>query len=415
MNICEELMGKYQRMRRLSMRRGKRGMSLAVVVIIMVVLAIAGLSMLSMGRYYRLHSFSDTDRTSARLAADAGVSRALSGMNQKIKVKPWSSATLPTGTEMLPQTNSGVTYTVGGDLASGFSVSSVGTCRNATKKIKATLRLAGLFDYGMYVKSGIELKNGVYVDGYNYAPDDPGLKIGTLSTLSSTVNLRSDATVDGQVLVGFGGDPDDVVNMQSGASATDGTYAMAQTWFPPDVPVPDYLVALPSQGTLGGATTVATSVKYNDVHVPAYETVTIDGPVEMYILGNLILEEGAEMRIVDAATNPNASLTIYVTGDIEGKNSSALNNLTNDAHKLTIYGLPTCDRIQLKNSGQFYGTIYAPYADVVFHNSLEMFGALVANSFTQMVAADFHYDASLGHVGINDAGAHFVIERWEEE
>ncbi len=68
----------------------------------------------------------------------------------------------------------------------------------------------------------------------------------------------------------------------------------------------------------------------------------------------------------------------------------------------------------LKTEPIFYGAIYAPNADVRSHNSVEMYGEIVANSFIQDVSANLHYDASLRDVNINDEGVRFVVKHWCE-
>jgi choice-of-anchor A domain-containing protein len=101
-------------------------------------------------------------------------------------------------------------------------------------------------------------------------------------------------------------------------------------------------------------------------------------------------------------------------GDLEGKNSSTINNLTQDAKKLQIYGLDGCENMQFKNSSDFYGVIYAPNADVLMNNSANLNGSVVAKSFEQMNSATFNYDASLRDAGLNDEAVRFVVARWYE-
>jgi len=59
--------------------------------------------------------------------------------------------------------------------------------------------------------------------------------------------------------------------------------------------------------------------------------------------------------------------------------------------------------------------VSAPNADVIFHNSLEMFGAIVSNSFIQKATVLFHYDVDLREISADEFGSHFVIDRWSEE
>ncbi|NIP23215.1 MAG: hypothetical protein GWN67_10220, partial [Phycisphaerae bacterium] len=92
----------------------------------------------------------------------------------------------------------------------------------------------------------------------------------------------------------------------------------------------------------------------------------------------------------------------------------AINNLTKDPSKLKIFGLDSCTNIDFKNSGTFYGAIYAPDADVHLYNSFTLYGAVVANSFLQDVNANFYYDMNLREVDATMIGVEMVIKRWSE-
>jgi hypothetical protein len=107
-------------------------------------------------------------------------------------------------------------------------------------------------------------------------------------------------------------------------------------------------------------------------------------------------------------------LTIYLADSFEGKNSSSLNNPTNDPKKLKMYGLDSCSDMKFKNSSTFYGVIYAPQTDVEFDNSADAYGAIVAKTFEQKNSADFYYDASLRDANEDDEAVRFEINRWEE-
>ena len=110
----------------------------------------------------------------------------------------------------------------------------------------------------------------------------------------------------------------------------------------------------------------------------------------------------------------DASLILYLGGDFEGKNSSTVNNETQDPQKLKIYGLDSCENIRFKNSSDFYGAIYAPNADVVMDNSANIYGSVVSKSFEQKNSATFNYDVSLRDVSTNDMTVYFTIKNWHE-
>lgn len=180
----------------------------------------------------------------------------------------------------------------------------------------------------------------------------------------------------------------------------------------PDIIVPEELAALPSGGILNDSTILSSSAKYDGINLGNNKIVVIDGEVKLYIIGDIILKNSAELQVLNGE---DASLTLYVGGNVEVKNSGVINNLSANAKKLRMYGLDGCNSIDLKNSSNFYGAIYAPEADVVMMNSADVFGAVVAKSFEQKNAATFNYDASLRDTSIDEEGIRFVITKWREQ
>jgi hypothetical protein len=102
-------------------------------------------------------------------------------------------------------------------------------------------------------------------------------------------------------------------------------------------------------------------------------------------------------------------------GNLYVDNSGAINNLTKDPTKLQIFGLDTCQNMDFKNSGTFYGAIYAPEADIHLFNSFNLYGAVVGKSFSQDMNANFYYDMNLREVDPTMIGVYLVVKRWSEE
>jgi len=249
------------------------------------------------------------------------------------------------------------------------------------------------------------------VDWYNNTEDDKIMQIGTNNTASGSVVLRNSATVYGDVVVGMGGDPGVVIN-DYGATVTGDTLALTERYVMQPVTVPEWLESLPSSGAIPNDTndtTITTSARYSSIDLGNSETVTISKDITLYITGDIILGNSAELGIEDGA-----SLILYLGGDFEGKNSSTVNNETQDAQKLKIYGLDSCETIQFKNSSDFYGAIYAPNADVVMNNSANIYGSVVSKSFDQKNSGTFNYDVTLRDVSINDEAVYFTITNWHE-
>ncbi len=397
-------------MNRLLQSTKRRGSAIPLAVVAVLILLAMGTGLLSLGLHSRIKSIRTTSDIAARSAADAGLIKALFEMNEKLKVEPWNGSSLPQETNTsLPNCDAVFSYTVTGDLGSGYTVESTGISGQAQRTVSCTLQLRGPFEAAIFTKNGMELKNSAVVDWFNYTEDDKTMQIGTNSTTAGSVILRNSATVYGDVVVGMGGEPSVVIN-DYGATVTGDTRALTERYVMQPITVPEWLQSLPSSGPIQNDTTITNSAKYSSVDLGNSETVTISGgDITIYITGDITLGNSAELGIEN-----DASLVLYLGGDFEGKNSSTVNNETQDAQKLKIYGLDSCETIRFKNSSDLYGAIYAPNADVVMDNSADMYGAVVSKSFEQRNSATFNYDVTLRDVSINDEALYFTITNWHE-
>ena len=398
------------------------GFALALVLCAVILMLIIGVGVLSVGSHSRMMGVRNSSQIAARSAADAGLTKALFTMNQHLEAKTWNDNSLPHVTnERIPNTNSSFSYNVaktttadGNDL---YRLSCMGNSGRYHKKVNCTLELKGIFEYAIWVAGTLNLKSGTTISAYNQGADDPPLQIGTNSTDSGAIMAKTGVTIDGDIVVGPGGDPDVVINNTTEAAITGETYPSLVTHKTPDVTVPQYLVDMVSSGTIGTSATLSGPAKYDTINLGGTtgydpnktDKVSVSGDVEIYVTGDLKLGNGDEVEIpIDG------SLTIFLGGNLYVDNSGAINNLTKDPTKLQIFGLDTCQNMDFKNSGTFYGSIYAPDADVHLFNSFELYGAVVANSFSQDMNANFYYDMNLREVDPTMIGVYMVIKRWSE-
>jgi len=388
----------------------KRGSAIPLAVVAVLILLAMGTGLLGLGLHSRIHSIRTASDIAARSAADAGLMKALFEMNEKLKVEPWNGSSLPQETNIsLPYCDAVFSYTVTGDLGSGYIVESTGISGQAQRTVSCTLQLRGPFEAAIFTKNGMELKNSAVVDWFNYTEDDKIMQIGTNSTTAGSVILRNSATVYGDVVVGMGGDPGVVIN-DYGATVTGDTRALTERYVMQPITVPEWLQSLLSSGPIQNDTIITNSAKYSSIDLGNSETVTISsGDITIYITGDITLGNSAELEIEN-----DASLILYLGGDFEGKNSSTVNNETQDAQKLKIYGLDSCETIRFKNGSDLYGAIYAPNADVVMDNSADIYGSVVSKSFEQRNSGTFNYDVMLRDVSINDEALYFTITNWHE-
>jgi hypothetical protein len=348
----------------------------------------------------------------ARCAADAGITQALYEMNRKLKVLPWNNSSLPgLIDEILPNTDATYSYAVTGDLTGGHFAKSIGTYGREERTISCSFPLQGVFEYALFGNQYVHLKSGGTVVPYNYGTDDAYLQVGTNNTLAGSLDLKSGAIVDGDAVIGVGGDPDAAITDESGGIKGN-TFIMPKEHELPEVTVPQWLASMPSSGTIDNNKTINNSGKYDNIDLGNNKVITIKKEVSLYIVGDVVLDNSAELRIADAN---NVSLTLFVGGNIEVKNGGVINNQSEDAKKLKIYGLNSCQNIVLKNGSDFYGAMYTPNADVVMMNSGDAYGSVIAKSVDQRNSSTFHYDVTLREVSIEDIGVRFVIKQWREE
>ncbi|MHC4069760.1 MAG: DUF7305 domain-containing protein [Planctomycetota bacterium] len=393
----------------------EKGSAIIMVMIAMVLLFVVGGGLLRIGLQSQLRAIHTASEIQARCAVDSALVEAVFEMNEKLKTLPWDDTFLPEATgKSLPGCEATYSYTVTGDIDSGYFVDAVGTSGNSIRRITAGLKLKSPFEAAIFGDESIVMKNSALVNWYNYRVGEKDLQIGTNSTDAGAIQLGNGATVNGDIVVGMGGDPDVIIDA-TWATITGDTYSMTEFYESPSVTVPQQLEDLPSGGTITNDTTITGPGKYDGINLGNSKTITIDGPVSLYIVGDIILKNSAELQVVDAVMNPDAYLTLYLGGEVEVKNSGTINNLSGDASKFQLYGLDTCQSIVLKNSSDFHGTIYAPNADVEMKNSADFYGAVIAESFVQHNSAAFNYDASLRDVNTTNWGVHFTVENWSEK
>lgn len=390
----------------------ERGSALSMVVSGLVILLLLGSGLLGLDLQSQLLAARTAAGISARSAADAGLTKALFEMNEMLQVGPWDwdDSVLPESVnERLLNCDATFSYTITGNIADGYVIESVGKSGWVERKVGSSLRLQGLFEYAIFANANIDLKANTKVDWYNYDEDNGNLQIGSHSVVPGAIELKKRSMINGDVVVGVGGDPAIVIT-DNGAIITGRIRVMVGREHVPRITVPGWLASLPSGGTIRNDTAISRSGKYDEIDLKKGRELEIEENVALYIVGDVTLGKSASIMIDD-----DTSLILFIGGDYEGKSGSSLNNETRDPGKLKVYGLESCNYMRFKNGTELYGAIYAPNAEVTFDNSADAYGSVVARRFVQRNSAAFHYDASLRDVDVDDDGVRFVVGRWSEE
>ena len=206
------------------------GYATPLVLMVVVILFVIGSGLLGIGLRSSLLSVKTASKIKARCAMDAALAKAVFEMNEKLKTVPWNDSVLPEATnESLPNSEATYSYTVTGDIASGYSVDAVGMSGSCTQRVTAGLRLEGPFGMAIFSDDGITLENSASIDWFNYSLDEKLLQVGTNSTDAGTVVLNVSAIINGDVVVGAGGDPDVVIDDLLGTITGD-TYSLTEMY-----------------------------------------------------------------------------------------------------------------------------------------------------------------------------------------
>jgi hypothetical protein len=336
----------------------------------------------------------------------------------------WSTGVQPTVSGVaLPNSQAEYSYKTAYDGTDGYTIVSVGTDRNRSRTINARLRLKGLFENAIQCRDTVILKSGTIIDAIDSTISmDPAdcsekVKIGTNSTQDDRVILNSGVVVDGDVVVGVGGDTSTVIKDLGGTY--DSSYSLSTPVefppvYPPSIFGPDMGIFVPIGGTMtiGPGGDFPATGRFSGITLRQGATLEVDGDCTLYITGDIRMGQNSEIIIDD---DNAGKLTIYVDGDWVADNSSSVTNESEKASSFKLYATgPVGQKIDMKAKSEFYGVIYAPDADLTMYSGGSIYGSFVANNFELKNPASFLYDVSLKTVSVFEEGARFVVNRWRE-
>ena len=395
-------------------KKSRNGSILAIAVVIMVVLSILGVGMLMLGRGARLTAARTTADMSARLAADAGFTKALFIMNDKLVTHRgalWNNVTFPiSGSASLDNSYGSYSYSVEktgtGTFIEGIKVTSTGTCGIAQRNVHTKL-LPHSSWYGIGVKDSIDIKSKT--EFFTINPSGGEIILQTTSTDEDSITIKNGVTIPGDVIVGVGGNVEDIID-NKGIIEGQAYASVEEVQFPPVQTPTGTILSTISGGIIPD--TGADIYQYPSISLGNSEVLTITGDAVIYVPGDIVLNNGAEVLI-----SSGASLTLYLGGNLEDKNSAGFSydaNVPNPS-SLKIYGLDTCEQIDLKAKSYFAGMVYAPSADVTQKAKSDFYGAVIGNSMDLYAGSNFYLDLSLADVNDNEEGVYFSVSRWWED
>ncbi|MFH2050162.1 MAG: hypothetical protein ABIJ12_12005 [bacterium] len=246
------------------------------------------------------------------------------------------------------------------------------------------------FRYAMFADDAIDIKNSFVTDSYNADSGYASTHIDSSGDVGSNGNIdvNNGAFIGGGIATSLTGG----LSINAGATVTgDITDAAAENNLP-SIPASEFAWA---EANNSASTGISGTYVYSPVTHSLVSTGSMVFTSGVYYFSDIILKNSASLSVA-----PGAEVKIYVTGDIEMKNSAEINAGGNPADVI-IYSQGD---FVLKNSGDIAAVLYAPDNDVDLRNSGEFSGSIVANTITAHNSANFHYDRGLGSISLGGSG-----------
>jgi len=271
-----------------------------------------------------------------------------------------------------------------------FSFSCVGEGADARTQIDAICRRGSAINYAAFGDLLVDVKASSQVYSYDSgttpnptASDSTGN--GDVGS-NGTVDVNMGSTVDGDVALGDDGAGNEAVYTKTGTPLVTGTAGEDVDRVDPD-----------PLGIAGGeyAAQMAHFAANNDnTSVGIGTSLTLSGSLTLppgdYYFTDLTLNNGATL---DIQASGDEQVNIWLTGPMEAKNGSAM-NVSGQPTNFTILSSST-SAVVLKHGSHHKGLVYAPYATVEMKNSGDLYGAIWAKTADLKNSAVIYYDERL--------------------
>mgnify|MGYP001329633732 CR=1 FL=1 len=156
----------------------------------------------------------------------------------------------------------------------------------------------------------------------------------------------------------------------------------------------------------------STVYKFNDVDFASNGRLEIaGGDVVMFVDGDFKIAGDAALTIA-----PDSSLTVFVTGTTELSGSFRMNDInvvnTEGVPAFAIFSSVQQDSlsgwqpkgVKLSGNGKLVATVYAPFTNVEFSGSGEIYGSVLGKGVSVTGNGRIHFDEALGDVEVGSGG-----------
>ncbi len=371
-----------------SARRGG-ALILSVVAVLVVSILAAGFLQLCSAITRRMGSMADTQQ--ALNLAEAGLAEAYTGLA--------AAKTGNVGTAETPAAYGGGLFWVEATPhATGLveldCTAMYGTGR-ATLGIVCEPVKIGVAGLGFFTEKDLRLNPDVRLDSYDskrgrYA-DQVGTPLNNKGVVGSNgnISIASGSIIYGDVVHGPTGNTD--VSAGSVVTGDISPRADLEVLPPIDVPV---IPLLPPVNYSGAVPLIVPpgEAGFEGLSIAKDSKLILKGPLTI-VVGEISLALGAEL-LFDTTDGP---IEMHVTESLDlntGSLVSTSTEITSDT--IVLVSAPEGKTVNFGAKSQFYGFIYAPYAEVHVSAQYEVYGGVVCKELQLAAQGKMHYDLSLG-------------------
>lgn len=299
--------------------------------------------------------------------------------------------------------------------------------------VKITARRNGSLTKAMLSKGRIDIGGTVRVDSYNscdetmstlgeYDPAKAGDSgdIASNGTFAKQVDTGGDVQIKGHVSTGPGGTlgmNGTSISIGSETFVDSGRTGIEPGWFRddmnaniPDSPIPPSggYTGFPSGGWVNGTyyNYIVPSGVYQvgSLQLSSSQKILITGDVDLKVT-DLQITGSAAIEIA-----PTGTLRLFMSGNTATIGGSGIVNQSTEPWRFTYYGAKTNMRVNFAGTSAFYGTIYAPYAELNLSGGALLYGGTVSKTVKATGGFTLHYDQCLSKGG----QGRYIVTSWEE-
>ncbi len=249
---------------------------------------------------------------------------------------------------------------------------------------------------GLAIGGRLYMYNNALIDGYDasagaYGGDNvlTDVPIGTNSTGNNHVQMYSETRINGDLYVGPGADPDDVIDLYNNAAINGSVGSLSDEM---DVSVPGEPSGMPGQEgnqTYNGGNHVWNSDrKFARLTLNNGATITVDGHVRVAVNAQVTLNNGTII------VPEGSSLELYVGVTLTLNNNSAINPESEHPDRLSIFvhGNGNSRNMTMNSQSVVAGRVHVAN-NLTLNNDATIYGSVVVgNTVTMHSNSAIHLD-----------------------